>query len=74
MFQQIFDSLKDIVGGMGTTFSELFAGVTKLFYTAPVEGVGGGLTFIGVMSLVGLGIGLFMFGFRFIKNLIKMRG
>lgn len=65
---EIFKVLTDAVTGFTGTISSLFNGVVALFWD------GTNITFIGGMSLLGIGIGLFYFGFKFIRNLIKMRG
>lgn len=64
----IFATLGKVVTGFTSTIQSLFTGVTAIFWN------GTNLTFVGGLSLVGLGIGLFYTGFRFIRGLIKMRG
>ena len=64
----IFTTLGKVITGFTSTISSLFTGVTAIFWN------GTSLTFVGGMSLLALGIGLFYMGFRFIRKLIKMRG
>ena len=65
---EIFTTLGKVITGFTSTISSLFTGVTAIFWD------GSKLTFVGGMSLLALGIGLFYMGFRFIHRLIKMRG
>lgn len=65
---EIFTTLGKVVTGFTSTISSLFTGVTAIFWN------GTSLTFVGGMSLLALGIGLFYMGFKFIRKLIKMRG
>lgn len=67
----IFTTLGSIITQIVTLIGSLFEGVTDLFY---ISGEGGGLTFVGVLSLVALGFSLFWLGFNFIRGLIKTRG
>ena len=64
----IFTTLGKVITGFTSTISSLFTGVTAIFWNGTT------LTFVGGMSLLALGIGLFYMGFRFIRKLIKMRG
>lgn len=70
----IFTALGEIITGLVTLIGNLFAGVTEIFYVAGTEGASGELTFIGILMLIGVGMGLFWLGFNFIRSLIKMRG
>ena len=65
---EIFTMLGKVITGFTSTISSLFTGVTAIFWD------GSKLTFVGGMSLLALGIGLFYMGFRFIRKLVKMRG
>lgn len=65
---EIFTTLGKVITGFTSTISSLFTGVTAIFWD------GSKLTFVGGMSLLALGIGLFYMGFRFIRKLVKMRG
>ena len=64
----IFSTIGKVITGFTSTIQSLFTGVTAIFWN------GTNLTFVGGLSLCGIGIGLFYMGFRFIRNLIKMRG
>lgn len=70
----IFDTLSQIVVQIVSLMGSLFEGVADIFYTAGEAGAPGSLTFVGTLSLIGVGIGLFWLGFRFIRSLIKTRG
>jgi hypothetical protein len=75
MIESIFTGLTTIVEKTGTMVSGMLTGVGALFYTAPVapETVGT-LTLVGNLALIGLGVGMFWFGFKMVKGFITMRG
>ena len=69
---EIFDTLGDIITGAIGIFQSLFAdgtGIISIFYATAT-----GLTFMGVLLLLGLGMGLVRFAFGWVKSLIQMRG
>lgn len=70
----IFEVLGTIITQLVSLIGDLFEGVVTIFYKAGESGAAGELTFVGVLALVGVGVGLFWLGFGFIRNLIKMKG
>jgi len=70
----IFDTLSQIIVQIVSLMGSLFEGVADIFYVAGEQGAAGTLTFVGTLSLIGVGISLFWLGFRFIRSLIKARG
>lgn len=64
----IFAALVSIVNGFVSVLVAGFDGIIQIFYDASPEG--GGLTVLGVLLLIGLGMGLVYFVFRFIRGLI----
>ena len=74
MITQIFETLGDIVSGFTDLVVSLFENVVKIFYTAPsgTETIGS-LTVVGTLALVSLGTGLVIWGFKFIRGLIRLR-
>lgn len=74
MITQIFETLGDIIESFSSTLVTLFENVVKIFYTAPTgsETVGS-LTVVGVLTLVALGCGLVIWGFKFLRSLIRVK-
>lgn len=71
---QIFETLGDIISGFSTLLVSLFENVVKIFYTAPTgsETIGS-LTVVGVLTLVAMGCGLVIWGFKFLRSLIRVK-
>lgn len=71
---QVFETLGDIIEGFSSTLVSLFENVVKIFYTAPTgsETVGS-LTVVGVLTLVAMGCGLVIWGFKFLRSLIRVK-
>ncbi len=70
----IFETLGEIVSEFVTLLVSIFENVVKLFWTpAAGEGAGGQLTVLGVFLLIGLGTSLVIWGFNFIRSLIRIR-
>lgn len=70
----IFDTLSQIITNIVSLMGNLFDGVAELFYVPGQGGAVGSLTFIGVLSLVAVGLSLFWLGFKFIRSLVKTKG
>lgn len=68
---EIFSTLTEIITQVVNLIGGLFEGAVNIFYTS---GESGGLTVLGVLALIGVGMGLFWLGFNFILRFIKMRG
>lgn len=66
--------ITEIASAIGTMFVSLFQSVSAIFYTAPTtEGGTGELTFIGVLALMVLFIGLAIMLVNWIRSLIARR-
>ena len=65
---QVFTMLQTCVTGFTDVMMSVFSNSVRVLWD------GTNLTFIGALSLCGLAIGLFYFGFRFIRKLIKLKG
>lgn len=74
MIDQIFSVLGSIAQGFASLLVDLFGAVVSIFYTAPTgsETVGS-LTVVGTLALIGIGTGLVIWAFRFIRSLIRVR-
>lgn len=54
--------------------TSLFSSITELFYVAPVDGVGGGLTFVGILAVIMAGIAIMLLVWNLIRSFFVMRG
>lgn len=69
----IFTAVAEIVGDAADLLTSLFESVVAIFYTPGGAESEGGLTIIGILTLVGVGFTLVMWGFNYIQKLIKFR-
>lgn len=58
---------------LGNFFSDMLNNLLSLFYTPGVDGGTGSLTFIGVISVITVGIGLILLLIRTIKGFMALR-
>ena len=74
MVSQIFEVLGEIAQGFAGLVVDLFQAVVAIFYTAPTGSeTTGSLTIVGTLALVGVGTGLVIWAFNFIRRLIRIR-
>lgn len=75
MITDLFTQLGDIVDAFGTFLASMFSEVIGLFYITPdvEQGISGGITPLGSFLLLGIGTGLLIWGFNFIRSLIRVR-
>jgi len=73
MVEAIITALSTYIPLIGTMFSGVFTSVAAIFYTAGVGELPGEMTIIGGLALVAVAISLFMFGFRFILKLLRIK-
>lgn len=74
MVTEIFETITDIITSFLGTLTSSLGEVVKVFYTAGVGSEPGQLTFIGILALLGVGVGLVWTIFGLVRNFIKMRG
>lgn len=63
---EIFEVVSSVITGFMTAITSALNGVVAIFWDAT-----NGLTFIGTLMLLGLGIGLVYFAISFITRLIR---
>lgn len=69
----ILDAILAVFTAIGDWIGTAFSTVMAIFYTAPVEGVGGGLTYIGVLTICGLAFAIFFLVLNYIKDFMRFR-
>lgn len=67
IFEAIGDAITSFAGVLGNGFQSLLA----LFYTS---GENGGLTALGTLALIGVGMGIVYWAFALVRRLISVRG
>lgn len=73
MITAIFTELSAIVSAFVTMLTSLFGSVVDIFYTPGTSGAAGSLTVIGTLALIGLGTGLVIWAFNFVRRLIRVK-
>lgn len=71
MIETIFSTITDAVEGMAGALSSAVTSVVSLFWTPGSGSDPGSFTFLGILTLVGLGAGLVYFGLRFIIRAVR---
>ena len=66
MIQQFWEAIVDVVTGFTDALIGAFSNITELFYNNET-----GFTVIGQLLLIGLGMSIVYYAFRFIRNLIR---
>lgn len=75
MIVDIFNFITDAVGWFADAVVTLFTDIASLFViTDTVSGDVQGLTFVGILALIGFGLALVRWGFSLIMRLIRMGG
>lgn len=65
MISEVFTELATIITSFSTLLISLFGSVVTIFYNTT-----DGLTIVGVLTLVGVGTGLVIWAFKFIRSMI----
>lgn len=68
IIQDIFASVSQAITSFSSALASSVTSITSMFYTS---GENGGLTFLGVLLTVAMGVGLCYWAFRTIYRLIK---
>ena len=66
MVAQFWETVVEVVTGFTNALIGAFSNLTKLFYESET-----GFTVVGQLLLIGLGMGIVYFAFRFIRALIR---
>lgn len=67
----IFGAVGQAITSFSTALASGVNSITSIFYTT---GENAGLTFLGVLLCIAMGVGLVYWAFRLIKNLVRQRG
>lgn len=67
MVSEIFTTIGEVITSYVGAISNMFSGLIAIFY---VEGTG--LTLIGTLLLLAVGIGIVVWGFNMVVNLINL--
>lgn len=67
MVGSIFEALGDVISGYVGSISSMFSSLIAIFYVEDT-----GLTLIGTLLLLAVGIGVVIWGFNMIVNLINL--
>lgn len=70
----VITAITNVFEAIGAWFVEFIPTLIQLFYTAPAEGVTGGLTFLGVLAVISLAISVFFLVMGIIQNFLHFRG
>ena len=73
MITAIFSELSSIVSAFVNMLTSLFGSVVDIFYTPGTSGGAGSLTVVGTLALIGLGTGLVIWAFNFVRRLIRVK-
>lgn len=71
MVSAIFTTIGEAITGFTTALSSAVGSITEMFYAS--SGDNAGLTVLGILSLVAVGVGLVFWAFRLIRRLISQR-
>ncbi len=66
MVAKFWQAVLEVVTGFTNALISAFSNITKLFYDSE-----DGFTIVGQLLLIGLGMGIVYFAFRFIRALIR---
>ncbi len=66
MIVQFWETVVEVITGFTNALISAFSNITQLFYKEP-----DGFTVVGQLLLIGLGMGIVYFAFRFIRSLIR---
>lgn len=70
MIAEIFSTIGDAITAFASSLSKAVTAVAGMFYTT---GENGGLTFLGTLLLIAVGVGVVYWVFRLIRGLIGRR-
>lgn len=72
MVSAIFESIGSVITAFAGVIGNGFTALLEIFYST--SGTTPGLTPVGILSLIGVGMGLVYWAFRMVRGLIKTRG
>lgn len=70
----VVSSITGVFTAIGDWITTFLSSLIEIFYTTPSEGVEGGLTFLGTLSVIGLAFSVFFLIMGVIQNFLHFRG
>ena len=67
MVAKIFETIGEVIAGYVDAISDMFTSLISIFYVQET-----GLTLIGTLLLLAVGIGIVVWGFNMVVNLINL--
>ena len=64
----IFEAIGNTITAFASSIGNGFAGIVSIFYNE------GGLTTLGTLGLIGVGVGIVYWAFRMVRGLMRVRG
>lgn len=72
MIATIFEEIASAITAMLSALTSAISGVTELFYVAPSgTETTGHMTFLGVLLLIAVGVGIVYWAFNLIRGLVR---
>lgn len=74
MISEIFEAVGDVITNFASILGSGFQSLLAIFWDSTANSGAGGLTLVGTLSLIGMGIGIVYWAFRLVRSLIHARG
>lgn len=71
MVQTLFETISSAITSMINALTSAISGVTALFYVEPNGSEAGHMTFLGVLLLIAVGVGIVYWAFNLIRGLVR---
>lgn len=73
MISALFTEIGNVITSFAGVIGNGFTNIIGLFWDSSL-GTSGGLTTLGILSLIPMGLGLVWFAFKMVRRLFKARG
>lgn len=71
MVATLFETISSAITSMISALTSAIGGVTALFYVEGTGEVAGHVTFLGVLLLIAVGVGIVYWAFNLIRGLVR---